>query len=183
MRAGAWAGAAAGFLAVILAGCSDARREATPDVAAFLDAAQRDDRMAFEARIDRPAIRADLKGQLLALPEVRTLQDQLGDVGDVGVDQMISPESFRDLRASAEALPPHGDLKAIRGRLKVMAPDRVCLRGAADKDRCLLTFARQGTAWKLVALHAPDLKLRALGDLGGSPAAATAKEAAAEAQD
>jgi len=171
---------------VILAGCGDARREAAPDVGAFLDAAQRDDRMAFETRIDRPAIRADLKGQLLALPEVRTLQDQLGDVGDVAVDRMISPESFRDLRASAEALPPHGDLKAIRGRLKVLAADRVCLRGAADKDRCLLTFARQGKAWKLVALHAPDLKLRALGDLGGSSAPAgvgTGRAGAAETVD
>jgi hypothetical protein len=177
----------AAALAAALAGCGDVRREAAPDVGAFLDAAQRDDRMAFEVHIDRPAVRADLKGQLMDLPEVRILQEQLGDqVGDVAVDRMISPRSFRDLRASAEALPPHGDLKAIRARLKVLAPDRVCLRGIADKDGCLLTFARQGQAWKLVALQAPGLKLRALGDLGGSSARtglATGSAGAAEAMD
>jgi len=182
MRSKAWTmGAMA--LAAALAGCGDARREAAPDVAAFLRAAGQDDRMAFETRIDRPAVRADLKGQLMALPEVRALRDQLGEVGDVAVDRMISPDSFRDLRASAEALPQADDLKAIRARLKTLARDRVCLRAAADKDRCQLTFARQGKAWKLVALDAPDLKLRALGDLEAAPAVLAADGEAAGARD
>jgi hypothetical protein len=153
-------------VAAALAGCGGQRGEAVRQIDKFLVAAAGDDRMAFEARIDRLALRADLKGQLMALPEVRTLQEQLGDeTGDVAVDRMISPQSFRDLRAGAEPLPPKGDLRAIRAKLKVLARDRVCLLGEADNDRCQLTFARQGEAWKLVAVYAPNLKARALGDI------------------
>lgn len=162
MRSRAWAIAA---LTATLAGCGGAPQDAARQVDKFLAAAAGDDRMAFEAQIDRPSVRADLKSQLMASPEVRTLQEQLGDdTGDVAVDRMISPQSFRNLRAGAEPLPAKGDLRSIRARLKVLARGRVCLRGAADRDRCLLTFAKQGGAWKLVALYAPNLKARALGD-------------------
>ena len=153
-------------LAMAAAGCGDKRGEAVGQIDKFLAAASGDDRMAFEARIDRLALRADLKGQLMALPEVRTLQEQLGDgTGDVAVDRMISPQSFRDLRSGADPLPAKGDLRGIRAKLRVLARDRVCLRGETDKARCLLTFARQGGSWKLVALYAPNLKTRALGDI------------------
>lgn len=137
--------------------------EAVRDVGAFLQAARGDDRMAFEARIDRPALRADLKGQLLAAPDVRALQDQLGDVGDVAVDRMLSPDSFRPLQAAAGELPAPGDRAAIRTRLKVLAHGRVCLRDA-QKERCLLTFARQERSWKLVGMLAPAVQLRGVPD-------------------
>ncbi|HEY3695439.1 DUF2939 domain-containing protein [Phenylobacterium sp.] len=166
MRSPGWSGAAAA-LAIGLSACGDARQAAAPDVRKFLAAVAGDDRMAFEARIDRPAVRADLKGQLLAVPEVRALQDQLGDdTGDVAADKMISPESFRLLRVGAGQLPgKSASAHEIAGRLRVLAPERVCLRDETARDRCLLTFARQGGAWKLVALHAPDVTTRALKDI------------------
>jgi len=120
--------------------------------------------MVFESHIDRPAVRADLKGQLLAEPDVRALQDQLGDdTGDVAADRMISPESFRLLGVGAGQLPPKtASTKQIAARLKILAPERVCLPDETDKSDCLLTFAKQGGHWKLVGLHAPDVSTRTL---------------------
>jgi len=162
MRFWGWSGAAAA-LAIALAGCGDARKDAAHQVRAFFVAAEGGNPMVFEAHIDRVALRADLKGQLMALPEVRVLYDQLGDAtGEVAVDHMISPESFRAFRAQS-SLSPHSDEKEIASRLRVLAPNRVCLRDVDVKDRCQLTFAKQGRTWKLVGLHAPDLRASAPG--------------------
>jgi hypothetical protein len=162
MRRWGWSGIVVA-LAVSTAGCSDLREKAAPDVRAFLAAADGDDPMVFEAHIDRVALRADLKGQLMALPEVRLLYDQLGDAtGDVAVDRMISPTSFREFRAGLD-LPTAAGNKEIARRLKVLGPNRVCLFDPHDKDQCLLTFTRQGRAWKLVGLHATDLRASAPG--------------------
>jgi hypothetical protein len=162
MRHWGWSGVAAA-VAILLAGCGDVRKQAAPHVRAFLASAEADKPMIFEAHIDRIALRADLKGQLMSLPEVRELYDQLGDgTGEAAVDQMISPESFRAFRAGS-ALAERADDKAIAKRLKVMGKDRVCLPDRAKKDLCLLTFARQGRTWKLVGLHAPDLRASAPG--------------------
>jgi hypothetical protein len=179
MRSLGWSGTAAA-LALALGACGDARQAAAPDVRKFLTAVAGDDRMAFEARIDRPAVRADLKGQLLAMPEVRTLQDQLGDdTGDVAADKMISPDSFRLLQVGAGQLPAKSaSNREIAARLKILAPERVCLFDPTAKGRCLLTFARQGHAWKLVGLHAPDVTTRTLKDIETTaPAVETAGEA------
>lgn len=162
MRRWGWSGVVAVF-AVLAAGCGDLRQKAAPDVSAFLAAAERDEPMAFESHIDRIAVRADLKGQLMALPEVRALYDQLGDAtGDVAVDQMISPESFHVFRAGLD-LPPAAGTETIARRLKVLGPNRVCLFDLHDKKQCLLTFTRQGRAWKLTGLHATDLRASAPG--------------------
>ena len=151
-----WTAMAAG-VAIGLAGCGAPPRDAVRDVSAFLQAAQGDDPMAFEAHIDRPAVRADLKGQLMAAPAVRALRDQLGPtVGDVAIDRMLSPTPFRRMQAVAEGLPAAGDLDAIRARLKLMGPGRACLQARHDA-RCLLTFVRQERSWKLVGLRAPDI--------------------------
>jgi hypothetical protein len=150
-------------VAVLAAGCGDLREKAAPQVKAFLAAADGDEPMVFEAHIDRVALRADLKGQLMALPEVRLLYDQLGDAtGDVAVDRMISPASFQEFRVGLDLPKAAGD-KEIARRLKVLGPNRVCLFDPKDKKQCLLTFTRQGKAWKLVGLHATDLRASAPG--------------------
>jgi hypothetical protein len=181
MKYWGWSGAAAALVVVGLGACGDARQQAAPDVRKFLAAAAGDDRMVFEARIDRPSVRADLKGQLLAEPDVRALQDQLGDeTGDVAADRMISPESFRLLRVGDGQLPARtASTKEIAARLKVLAPERVCLPDETDKTRCLLTFARQGGHWKLVGLRAPDVTSRTLKSIEiAAPAAPAGQESA-----
>lgn len=153
----------AATLAILCAGCGDVRRAAAPDVREFLEAAEGDEPMVFEAHIDRVALRSDLKGQLMSLPEVRQLYDQLGDAtGDVAVDRMISPGSFRAFRVELD-LPKGAKDKDVAERLKVLGPNRVCLPDDAGDGKCLLTFTRQGKAWKLTGLHAPDLRASAPG--------------------
>jgi hypothetical protein len=181
MRYWGWSAAAAALVLVGAGACGDPRQQAAPDVRKFLAAAAGDDRMVFEAHIDRPAVRADLKGQLLAEPEVRALQDQLGeDTGDVAADRMISPQSFRLLRVGAGQLPSKtASTREIAQRLKILAPERVCLLDATDKSLCLLTFAKQGGRWKLVGLHAPGVTTRSLKSIEiAAPAVATEEESA-----
>jgi hypothetical protein len=162
MRFWGWSGVAAA-LAVLVAGCGDIRKDAAPSVRQFLEAAEGDEPMVFEAHIDRVALRSDLKGQLMGLPEVRLLYDQLGDAtGDVAVDRMISPGSFRAFRAELK-LPQKAEDKQIAERLKVLGENRVCLPDDSGDGKCLLTFTRQGRAWKLTGLHAPDLRASAPG--------------------
>ena len=63
-------GPAAAFLAIVcaLSACSlDVRADASQGIARFFDAVHRGDRKAFEAAIDRPALRADLRAQLAEL--------------------------------------------------------------------------------------------------------------------
>lgn len=149
--------AAIAGLALILAGCGmGERRDAAKDVAAFLEAARTGDRAAFEARIDREAVRADVKAQLLENPQVKALQSQLGDaVGEKAVNRMISPEAFQAVRASpALALPQTPQVKDIEARLKSAGKGRVCFKDREVAERCLMTFERVGKAWKLVGLYA-----------------------------
>src|SRR5437868_11412409 len=62
------------LLLPLVAGCGvDVRADAAQGVARFLDAVRRDDRAGFEAAIDRPAVRADLRGQLADLARANGL--------------------------------------------------------------------------------------------------------------
>ncbi len=161
MKTAAFAGIATA-VAISLGGCGAPPKEAVADVATFLRALQGQEPMALEARIDRLSLRADLKGQLLRLPEVRALEQQLGgSVGEATIDRMLSPEAFKALGVRNGLLPQPGDLGAIRSRLKVLAAGRICLRGPDRRD-CLFTFARQDRAWKLVGVRAPEVTSPAL---------------------
>jgi hypothetical protein len=143
--------------ALCASGCGmDARHEAASDVRALLAAAQAGDTAAFEAHIDRPSLQADLKSQLMTLPEIRALQSQLGDnVGDVAAERMISPQAVVQARAGVG---PLRDDKDVVQALRVLDHTRVCLSEPKEKDRCALTFEKKGRAWKLTAIHATDLR-------------------------
>src|SRR5207253_1086966 len=97
--------AAVSLLALALAGCGvDVRADAAQGVARFLDAVRRDDRKAFEAAIDRPALRADLRDQLAQLGRAKGLD--VGGASEFALDRMISPEAFRLVEArTGQAMP------------------------------------------------------------------------------
>lgn len=149
----------AGAVALALVGgaCGrDARKDAAPDVSALLAAASKGDQRAFEAGLDRSALRADVKSQLLTLPEIRALQSQLGEeVGDVAADKMVSPLSVGQARTG---LPPAATARDVARALKVLDRDRVCLRDSEELDACALTFQKQAQGWKLIALRVTDLR-------------------------
>jgi hypothetical protein len=144
------------LLALCACGQGGVRKQAARDVHALLLAADAGDHKAFEAHIDRDALRADLKSQLLTLPEIRALQSQLGDdVGDVAADKMISTEAVRVAHTEVGARPSE---EKISSALKVLDEKRVCLKDPADEALCVMTFEKRGQAWKLTALHATDLR-------------------------
>lgn len=129
-------------------------KTAAADVVVFLNAARTDNRTAFEARIDRAAVRDDLRAQLGDLPGVKELQSQLGEgMAEGALDRMVTPAVVRRLEKPVEGSAA-ATMDDIRPRLRSAGSGRICLRDPKAKDTCLLTFAKVDTAWKLVGLQA-----------------------------
>lgn len=147
--------------AACLGGCNiGVRADAAKGVAKFLSAARTGDRPAFEAAIDRPRLREDLRGQLIAVAREQGLEVE-GGPSDFALDRMISPEAFRLLQADLGPIPP----KALAAAIKVVDRRHVCLPEAPQSDTCLLTFAKEKADWRLVGMRARDPKLAvAIGD-------------------
>lgn len=146
-------------LALLLGGCGlDVRADASQGIARFLDAVRRGDRQAFEAAIDRPALRSDLRGQIAEIAKADGV-----DVGEgpseFALDRRINPEAFRLVEAkTGEALPMAPTAAQVAILMKVRDRGHVCLEDPAQ-HRCLLSFAKQGKAWRLVGMQANGLKI------------------------
>lgn len=143
-----------GVAALTLAACGDAdvRREAARDVHGFLAAAQAGDRKAFRAHIDRPALRADLRRQLQAQQPGATFDDG-------AIDRMVEPDAFSIQGITGLGLSSVPDAGRMALMLRVEPDGRVCLIQPAVPPPCALTFEKQGDRWKLVAIHARDIKI------------------------
>ncbi len=152
--------------AVAVSGCDlGVRADAAKGVQTFLAAARTGDRPAFEAAIDRPALREDLRGQLIEVARAQGLEVE-GGPSDFALDRMIAPEAFRLVQAeTGQALPAAPSAAQLAAMMTVVDRRRVCLRDAAREDRCLLTFAKEKTgaaakaSWRLVGMQATDLKI------------------------
>jgi len=153
---------AASALLPALCACSlDVRADAAQGIARFLDAVRRDDRKAFEAAIDRPALRADLRDQLADLGRAKDL-DIDGGPSEFALDRMITPEAFRLVSARSGAPLPMAPSAAQVALLMTVKDKRhVCLGDAAGQ-RCALAFAKTHGTWRLTAMRATELKVVAL---------------------
>jgi hypothetical protein len=149
-------------LSLALAGCGlDVRADAAQGIAKFLDAVHRDDHRAFEASIDRKALRSDLRDQLADLGRARGI-DVEGGPSEFALDRMITPEAFRLVSArTGQPLPiaPTGAQVALM--MQVKDKSHVCLDDP-DGHRCALAFAKRGGAWRLTGMRAAELKVVAL---------------------
>src|SRR5205807_7092140 len=86
--------AAFSVLALLMAGCGPGvRAQGSAAIAAFLRAAQGDDGKAFEAGVDRSALRADLGDQLAELG--RSHGVDVGGASEFALDRMITPQAVR----------------------------------------------------------------------------------------
>ena len=125
-------------LAVALGGCDiGVRADASKAIERFLTAVHNDDRKAFEAAIDRDALRADLRDQLTALHH-----DAL---------QLVEART-------GQALPAAPNAAAIALMMQVRDRSHVCV-GDPGKPRCALSFAKREGTWRLVGMQATDLKI------------------------
>ena len=150
--------AAATAFFLVLGGCGlGVRADAAHDIARFLDAARRDDRPAFEAALDRPALRADLHDQITDLGRGKLLEVD-GGPSEFTLDRRVTPRSVQlaaahsGLDASAAPTPAQ-----VAARLKIRDRAHACL-APAGQDRCVLSFSKRAGAWRLAGLQAADLR-------------------------
>jgi hypothetical protein len=109
------------------------------------------DARAFEASLDRPAIRADLRQQLTGLARANALDVQ-GGASDAALDRMIGTAAIRLVQSGTGApLTAAPSLAQAAALMKPLGKNRACLHGQAP-DQCLLIFARQNGEWKLVGM-------------------------------
>jgi hypothetical protein len=156
----------AGLALLALAACATAEKfDAASDIRAFLVAVRDGDRATFDAHVDKPALKADLKARLLAaqaqghgVQSYETLGALLaGPLVDVAVDALARPEVFR---AAAE-LAGYGPSTHIPGPLVLgqdlqrMGDERVCV---LIRHRCAFIFKREDGVWKLIGFEG-DLSL------------------------
>jgi len=159
-------------LAIALSACATVTRyDAAGDIHALLVAIRDDDRQAFDAHVDRPALKAQMKSRLTAAAIQRggalggALAQMLGGVSDAVVDAALQPQVFRAV-VEAKGYKPSQPLPsrvAITSSLRYLEGDRVCVVDKKDGP-CLLVFANEAGTWRLIAFEGPldKLKLPAL---------------------
>jgi hypothetical protein len=159
--------------ALVLAACGGAQQRygAAEGVRDFFAAVQSGDKQAFEARIDRDALRESLKTQLRA--SAGGGQDALlgrllkGDGADRLLDAMITPESFKLVAERSGApmtrTPTAAEIAVL---LRLDGEDRACLR-APGQETCLMTFRLEDGVWKLVELKGSQVQMRASDSAAG----------------
>ena len=129
-------------------------RAAAESASRLLAAAIARDRVAFEAQIDRPAVREDLRRQVADLARGAAL-DVEGGPSEFALDRMISPGALRVVRSGAGAALAKAPSAAERGRqMRVVDQRHVCLHSAGEVSQCLLTFAKAKGGWRLVGMQA-----------------------------
>jgi hypothetical protein len=148
-------------LSVILSGCDlGTRADAAKGVERFLSATQAGDRIGFEARIDRPSLREDLRRQMIEVARANGVEVD-GGPSDRALDRMIGPEAFQLVEAhTGQALPEAPNAAQVAMLLKPLEKGRVCLHDITAEERCLLTFAKVQERWRLVGMQAMDLKIQ-----------------------
>ena len=143
--------------AAALAACGGgAPSGAAESASRLLAAAVYEDRVGFEAEIDRPAVREDIRRQVNALARDAVLEVD-GGPSDFALDRMISPEAIRLVDPSGEALVTPPTVEQVAPMMKPAGEGRVCLHG--ESRECLLTFAKDAEGWRLVGMKAMDQRI------------------------
>lgn len=144
--------------ALAVAGCGGpAPKGAAESASRLLAAALRGDRVAFEAEIDRAAVRDDVRRQIAEVARGEVLEVE-GGPSEFALDRMISPAAIRVVHAgTGEALtraPSAGEVAKV---MRALDGKRACVRGR--KGDCLLTFAREKRDWRLVGMKAMAVEI------------------------
>lgn len=139
---------------VLAAACSRQAADSAESAAvhALLASAWSQDADRFEAVVDRPAVRADLRHQLAEVAQANALAVE-GGASDAALDRMITPHAFRLVdEGSGQPLVTPPSRAQAAALLKRVGKDRVCVHDQTPQEACLLTFARAKTGWRLVGM-------------------------------
>ena len=160
----------AALAALWLTGCAATQRlSAAGDVHTLLVAIRDDDRAAFEAHVDRKALEAQLKARIVD----RAAQANVGGgwkglgvllsgpLAHAAGDLLIQPGVFRAVAEYYGYRPdiPIPSSLALATALKALPDGRVCAKGGGSGG-CLLVFANESGAWRLVAFDGDAAMLR-----------------------
>ena len=159
--------ALAGLAALALAACATTERiSAAGDVHALLVAIRDNDRAAFDAHVDREALERQLEGRILARTQGPDTADATRSLGallarplaQLAGDALLRPAVFLSVAEYYGYKPdtPIPSQLSIAAALRALPDGRVC---AARKrgGPCVISFADEGGAWRLVSFD---------GDLG-----------------
>jgi hypothetical protein len=151
------------FAVLGLSACNgDPPKGAAESASRLLTAALNNDRVAFEAEIDRAAVRQDVRRQVAELAHSTAL-DVDGGPSEFALDRMISPDAVHVVDSAGHRLatPPTAD--QVAPLMKAVDDKHVCLRDAGGERGCLLTFAKGKAHWRLVGMKAMDLRIQLAG--------------------
>lgn len=161
-------------LAVIvltLAGCATASRfDAAGDVHDLLVAIRDNDKAAFDAHVDRKALKRSIESRMTREAEHADMDDGwraaaallAPSLADIAGEALIRPDVFRAAARHYGYTPdqPLPNRIAISSALKALPDGRVCATKKKDGP-CLLVFTQQDGVWKLSGFEGD------LADLGG----------------
>jgi hypothetical protein len=159
---------AVSLAAVSLSACATATRyDAAGDVHALLVAIRNNDHAAFDARVDRPALKAEIESQLVRKARGSNLGGGwqaavaalAGPAADIAGEALIRPETFRYAANYYGYTPdkPIPDRISITAGLRYIGSDQVCAARTKDGP-CLLTFTLESGTWRLSGFDAETAK-------------------------
>lgn len=145
--------------ALVLSSCATAQRyDAAGDVHALLVSIRDNDQAAFEAHVDREALKRQIEQRMMNEARKSGAGDGLAALGalfapalaDIAGEALIQPKVFRSVAeyyGYDPATPLPGAL-AISGSLKSLGDGQVCATQKKDGP-CLLTFTNETGVWRL----------------------------------
>lgn len=157
--------AAAGLLALGAAACSTVPRlEAAGDIHAFLVAVRDGDRAGFDAHVDRPALKVQLRSRVLG----ETARDNgtgslaalgallAGPLVDAGVDALVQPAVFRAeaVRLGYDPAKPIPSSLALATLVRPLGDGRACV-STARGGPCVFDFNDEAGTWRLTGYEGP----------------------------
>lgn len=147
-------------IAASLGSCGgSARHDAAETAARLLSAVVHGDRTAFEAAIDRGAVRDDVRRQVAQLAQASGLEVD-GGPSEFALDRMIAPEAINVVDArSGQAVDKAPTPTQVAPQIQMNGDGRACLRDAPHGKTCALTFARSDEGWRLVGMKAMGLTI------------------------
>jgi len=145
-------------LALAAQGCARLRWSAPDGALALLTAIQAGDEKGFEAVLDRPALRADLRAQIASLARDRGLD--LGGPSDSALDRRIAPQVFHLVDATGAPLAKPPSKAQVELLVKPVDKHRACLHDLSPQQRCLLTFTQEGGGWRLTGMPPGDIVIQ-----------------------
>jgi hypothetical protein len=147
------------LVAFTLSACATAQRyDAAGDVHALLVSIRDNDKAAFEAHIDRPALKRQIESRMTAEARKAGANDGLAalsaliapTLADLAGEALLQPSVFRSVAqyyGYDPAKPLPGQM-VIGGQLKSVGEGQVCVPRKKDGP-CLLTFTQEQGTWRL----------------------------------